>query len=154
MKITGLKIFASIVTVCVAAAIVTAFVVVGSPSQARATRMDAQRSNDLQQMTYAVNNYFSQFKSLPEKIDDLRNSPGSYLQSVSDPQTGQLYGYDKTGDYTYEVCAVFETAQTGANPNYSQPAGSMLPDPFYTHGIGKKCVPQKVAPIDKVVPGK
>ncbi|MFA5185466.1 MAG: hypothetical protein WC551_03185 [Patescibacteria group bacterium] len=152
MKITGLKIFAAIVTVFVVAVIVTAFVVVGSPSQERARRMDTQRSSDLQQLSWAVNNYYNQMKSLPASIDDLRKSPDVYVQSVVDPQTGKMYEYRITGERSYEVCATFETEQTGNNPNYAQPVMKGLPDLYFTHGIGRNCVPQTVAPLVKGVP--
>lgn len=154
MKITGLKIFAAIVTVFVVAAIVTAFVVVGSPSQERARRMDNQRSNDLQQLSWAVSNYYAQMKTLPSSIDDMRTAPNLYVQSIVDPQTGKMYEYRKTGAMSYEVCATFETEQAGNNPNYAQPVMKGLPDLYFTHGIGRHCVPQTVAPLDKGVPVK
>lgn len=152
MKITGLKIFAGIVTLCVAAGIVTAFVVVGWPSAERARRMDQQRVNNLQQITFALDNYYALKKDLPEDLKQLAGTQDVYLESINDPQTRQPYEYRRIEATRYEMCATFETAaQKSDETGVAKPVGYGPFDTMWQHGIGRQCYELQVRTADKAV---
>lgn len=150
MKITGLKIFVGTVTLCVAAGIVTAFVVVGSPSQERARRMDQQRVNNLQQITYALDSYYALKKNIPDDLKQLAGTQDVYLESINDPQTKQAYDYRKIDETKYELCAAFETAaQKSEDTGVTKPAGYGPYDTMWQHGVGRQCFELQVRTANK-----
>ena len=113
----------------------------GSPSQERARKLDAQRVNDLQQITYAVDQYWAQKSSLPETLDELRSTRDIYLNNVRDPETAQPYEYHRADADSYQVCANFTTAfQNDMNaPPTSMPYPMNTGSTFWNHPIGIHC---------------
>jgi len=150
MKITGIKIFVGLVTLCVAAGIVAAFVVVGSPSQERARRMDQQRVNNLQQITYALDSYYMLKKDIPPSLKELAGTQDVYLESINDPQTKEEYAYRKIEATKYELCATFETeAQKSDVTGMAKPVGYGPYDTMWQHGLGRQCFELQVRTANK-----
>ena len=129
----------------------------GSPIQARRERFDTQRINDLQQISYAIDNFWLTKQRLPNTLEELRenmNVPMSsyYLGSVKDPRTGTAYEYRaKDGTGTYELCSAFEAdARATKNPS---PYNTYPPDaPFWHHQVGRTCLSLQVRTIDQKPP--
>ncbi|MBI2098699.1 MAG: hypothetical protein HYT49_03590 [Candidatus Wildermuthbacteria bacterium] len=147
------RIFAGMVVVAVASAVVYGLTLVGTPAQQRLIQFDERRISDLQQITYAIDSYWERNKSLPESLEDLRD-PRYYVQSLSDPKTGEPYEYQLTSATAYEICATFEAVypqdEAQAMPRYS---GGMS---FWDHGIGRTCfsleVRKLMTPTGEIVP--
>ena len=95
--------------VLVIAAIVTGFVVVGSPAKQRSIRFDNQRTSDLQNIQWQVVNYWQQKEKLPAALADL-NDPlyGSLIPT--DPETKAAYEYSTKGPFSFELCSTFALA--------------------------------------------
>lgn len=145
MKIKGITIFSGLVIASVGVAIIAGFIVMGSPSMERARQADQQRINHLQQISYAMDSYWSFNKNLPTSLEMLRNERNVYVESLNDPQTRDLYEYRTTGTSTYDLCATFQTdsGQTEkgeVRPMYSGPGSPS----FWQHTTGKKCFSLKV----------
>lgn len=120
--------------------LVAAFFTVESPADARARRHDLEVLSHFSQIDATVNNYYLDNKRVPEKIDDLKNqTPYLNAGALRDPQTNEAYAYQKNSDLEYQLCATFQTDNTG-------PAN--LQDYTYSdrwpHASGYQCLKQKV----------
>jgi len=132
----------------VAAVIVGAFILVGSPSTNRDLRLDVQRVNDLQNIQWQVINYWQQKQVLPATAAELSDDISGNVVPV-DPVTGAAYVYSVTGPRTFELCATF--ARQSAE-NYSE-AGKPMPVDYMTatpdnwqHGAGETCFERTIDP--------
>lgn len=90
--------------------IVAGFFIVGSPAQQRAMRFDEERVDDLSSIQAQILNYWLQKGELPESLDELSDSLYGY-RAPTDPDTGEVYPYQKTGLTDFELCATFATEQ-------------------------------------------
>jgi hypothetical protein len=144
MKAKASYIFHALILFAVLAVIVTSFVIIGSPSQERAKRMDDQRANDLQTISSGIDQYYNLkgHRVLPQTLENLRAEPGIYVSSIVDPRTNQEYSYQILSTSTYELCADFETNTTAT----ASPRG--LPQPYvpvsdepstWLHGASHAC---------------
>jgi len=99
--------------------IITGFFIMGSPASQREFRNDDQRINDLTNIQSQVTGYYRETERLPEALEDLKDPlVGGYINT--DPVTGDDYEYAKTGDLTFELCAVFERALPELDETSSQ----------------------------------
>ncbi len=148
------KLLAPIVIVVTVIVVGAALYVSGSPMEARRGRFDTQRVNDLQQMSYAIDNFWLTKQRLPTNLQELRegvNGPGSsyYFNSSNDPHTGAAYEYqwkERTGHY--ELCSTFETT-VDTSKNQTPYNGSPPDAPFWHHTIGRVCFPLQVHTLDQ-----
>jgi len=134
MKLKGVHLFIALVVLSVAAAIVAGFITIGSPAAERARQLDMQRVNELQSITYAVDNYYNTLYKLPGSLSELASQRSAYVQSITDPSTHASYEYRTTGAETYELCATFE----GSSVNEPLYQGAPI-QVFWQHDAGRKC---------------
>ena len=154
MKITGFHVFIGTVTLAVAAAVITGFVIIGSPSAERTRRFDQQRVNDIQQISYAVDAYWTQVKALPPSLGSLMSNNFYYVSNINDPLSKQPYEYRIVSTSTYELCATFESDSTKASGAQKDMA-MYAPYPsnmeiFLKHGTGRVCAVFHVNQFNKV----
>lgn len=93
----------------VVAAIITGFIVVGSPTKQRNIRFDNQRMSDLQNIQWQVVNYWQQKEKLPTALSDL-NDPLYGNIVPTDPETKAAYEYSMKGPLSFEICSTFALA--------------------------------------------
>lgn len=132
-------------TALAALAIVVSLIQAGLPKQVRRQQYDEQKVADLQRLQQAITDYAyvqwrlsssSTAKLLPPRLTDLQNLNFDQL-FLTDPLTGQAYGYQVVDDSHYQLCAEFLTAVTGpAAP--AAPAAAMNWD----HPAGRYCFTQ------------
>lgn len=126
-----------IVIVAVAASVVAALVLVGSPAQERRRWADGVRVEHLEALYSAVNRYYNERKHLPADLDDLRRY-GTNL-AASDPLTGRRYGYRVLMRDEFELSAIFSTntlddaGRRAASSHYFYPDRRL---PFWKHRSG------------------
>ncbi len=108
MRFTGRQRLAAIVTLVVMTAVITGIVILGSPAEERAKRIDLRRVNDLQGMESAVNFYFAEHATLPMSVEELSKQPG--VRIGSDPVTGADYRYRALDAEQFELCGTFDRA--------------------------------------------
>lgn len=132
------KIFAWTSIILVAASIVWAFAVIGSPMNARLFQFDNQKVNDLQNIQYQVINYWQAKGKLPADLAALNDSISGYVAPV-DSQTQQAYVYKVTGVKDFQLCADFNlsTVNNMNNNAVARPVGYASDN--WTHGKGQKC---------------
>lgn len=109
----GVRIFGYAVALVVAASVVSAFFVVGSPTNRRLEKQDAQRVSDLSIIQSQIVNYWQAKNALPAKLTDLNDA----LRGVSIPKdpTGKDYVYTAKGQLAFELCTTFDTKKDAQN---------------------------------------
>ncbi|MBU2539740.1 hypothetical protein KJ786_01075 [Patescibacteria group bacterium] len=133
------KYFAWVTSILVLAVIVSAFLVVGSPQEARLKQFDQQKISDLQETQSMIINYWQRKEKLPDRLSDLDDSISGFIAPI-DPQTGDSYEYNTKGDLEFELCAVFNRVWNNKE-NLSIPKG-MYPSMYsqnWDHSQGRVC---------------
>lgn len=128
------------VVAAVAAAVVAGLLVLGSPMEERARRVDARRVADLQAIKAAADLYWTRHSTLPASLRDLGAEPGVRIRTV-DPEGSAAYEYEVLEGAGYELCATFE-----------QESGAMTRDPsgaLWAHGSGRQCFRLEAERIDE-----
>lgn len=129
-KNIGLNIFTGVVVAAVVAVAGIGFYLSGTPNAARARKLDEQRVNQLQQISYAVQNYYSAKGALPVTLDDVKNQQFAYIESATDPITKGAYAYRVTSSTGYELCATFQTDNAKERASFGN---------TWRHSIGNTC---------------
>ena len=132
----GMSVFQWGVIVIVAAGIIGAFFVVGSPQQERLRRFDEQRVSDLQTIQWQIVNYWQQKRVIPQALTDL-NDPISGFKAPVDPDTGDSYTYEARGDQQFILCAEFALESRGSSKEI-QPIARDIEE-NWDHGAGLVC---------------
>jgi hypothetical protein len=124
------RIFGFAAVALVAAGLVLAFLLIGTPGHARLVALDARRVDDLQNIAVELNNRFGYGDTaLPVHL------PREVVRK--DPRTKQPYEYRRLSARDYELCAVFALG----SPRDDTAAGDDV-TPFgrvWRHGAGRTC---------------
>jgi hypothetical protein len=120
----------TVVTVAVTAAIVAGIVLLGSPAEERARRLDERRVQDLSGIAGAVDVYWTRNMRLPASLEALHTETGANI-TIADPATGTTYAFRPLEGDTYELCAVFEGESRDSDRGID--AG------FWSHRAGRQC---------------
>jgi hypothetical protein len=101
-------------SVVVFVAVVWGFALVGSPGTTRLQRFDQQRMDDLRTIFREVQSLCRDpdikdalKRPLPETLDELAVLARHERINLTDPETGQRYGYTVKDGRTYELCVTF-----------------------------------------------
>jgi len=130
-KITKLPLISSIVLGVLAfILIILGFVLGGTPATQRELRFDIERVSDLQNITYAIEQYASDDHGLPETLEALR-APYMYGADLEDPVTNEMYEYSIVSPTSYELCATFARETDNRYSGYA--------DSSWDHGAGRQC---------------
>ncbi|MEK7496272.1 MAG: DUF5671 domain-containing protein [Patescibacteria group bacterium] len=135
-------------------AIVTGFIMIGSPAFRQKLVRDNQRVVDLQQIGYSVQDTYNQTepKVLPSSLAAIPLI-GYKAELPKDPLTKMAYEYKVLSDKQYELCAVFEAVSEQMGMKYARPV--YAPDDVYaldwSHPAGKYCYKLQVVktPVSK-----
>lgn len=134
----GLRIFAIAFVVL---SIIWGFSVVGSPRTQRYQKLDQQKVYDLQNIQSNVISVWQNSGALPENSAQLYTSLSPYGSIKKDSQTGLEYEYNKTGTYSFELCAVFNTdAPKNSNDTYAYKD----PNSQWNYTKGHYCFERKI----------
>lgn len=136
----GTQLLLGFVIGLVALAIIAGLVMMGSPGDARARRLDERRVADLSRITLATDGYRSRHNRLPGSLQELAQDPEMSVPA-RDPATGDAYEYQVLGPKNYELCARFE--RTDPDSSYPEPQSGT--DDGWRHGTGRQCF-QREAP--------
>jgi hypothetical protein len=133
--------------------IAVGFMVIGSPADQRAKRLDSQRLSDLQTIQWQVVNFYQQKGFIPSALSELED-PISGFVVPRDPQTGAPYEYKLIGQSAkaFELCATFERAGSNqyyngsmAAPTMPTEAGMKAPE-SWQHEAGRTCFSRAIDP--------
>lgn len=145
-KGNGMKTFYILSAVFFFGTIISALLVVGSPSQARAERFDRTRVSDLDELSWQILDHYNANQELPDSLDEL-----NLYRDFVDPKNGTPYEYNVQSDTIFELCANFElelTDESGSEKYAVVPrrALSSKYSPYFVdgsqkwyHGVGRDC---------------
>ena len=139
----NLRIAAAVISgALVLAAIITSFLVMGSPLAQRKLRFDDRRVQDLQSIQYQVINYWQQKEKLPETLAEMSTPLSGYMVPV-DPEfeKGFAYEYKKTEVMTFELCATFALPMPEGWQEYSNGGGIAYPMPARDYATSDSSYP-------------
>jgi hypothetical protein len=135
-KPAKLRLVAAAVTATVLFLVVAGFVAAGSPQSARQRRLDAERIDNLHQISSAIDSYWHRRDALPANLEALTTERNLYVPSIRDPETGGEYEYRTLSGTSYELCATFAAElEPAARSRYDYGAASE----FWRHGPGRTC---------------
>ncbi|MCC7357193.1 hypothetical protein IT408_01675 [Candidatus Uhrbacteria bacterium] len=143
MNISGRKIFVTWVVTMVSVTAIGGMIISGAPSKERARRIDQQRISDLQSISSAIDQIYTNqkdTKKLPNTLDELRQRSDVFVSSIIDPETNTPYTYRITGANSYQLCATFKT--DGVDQAELSKSEGMYPKngtDFWNHSVGEKC---------------
>ena len=123
--------------------VVCAIVVMGTPAEQRQAKLDASRVRQLSSLAAAIDNYAALHDRVPPSLPGL-DGAGEWL-SITDPDNGSPYAYEKTGDHSYRLCAVFATT-TGQAPDDRGEAGF---DGRWAHRAGRYCFDRQASGVSR-----
>jgi hypothetical protein len=134
--------------VLVVCAIISRFIIFGTPAQSRLYRFDEQKVSDLQGIQSQLVTYWQSKQKLPTSLADLSDPISGYVVP-SDPQDKSSYLYKVTGVRSFELCATFNAAAREAGLQYQTVpvglGGRGISDNWY-HGAGKACFERTIDP--------
>jgi hypothetical protein len=125
-------------SIVIGVTVVCAIVVMGTPAEQRKAKLDANRVRQLSSLAEAIENYAALHDRVPSSLPGL-DGAGEWL-SITDPDNGSPYAYEKTGDRSYRLCAVFATT-TGKAPD-GRVEGF---EGRWAHRAGRYCFERQVA---------
>ena len=135
----------------VAASLIGAFFVVGSPKTARLRNYDRTRVMDLQSIQWQIVNFWQQKERLPVALEELAD-PLSGFVLPRDPETDAGYDYQPLAQFSFELCARFSaerkddsSAMAGRVPKPAEPFGEET-FAYWNHGIGTTCFTRTIDP--------
>lgn len=134
------------VAVALVVTVVGGFLVIGSPAEQRDYRLDEQRINALNEITYQVSNYYAEKRSLPSSLDAIREQLKGYVPP-SDPETGEPFVYRTTDTYSYQLCATFARA-TPTRDGRPVAVGYVEDYRAWVHPAGEFCFDLMIDPAD------
>ena len=133
------RVFAGVI---ILGSIVWGFAVLGSPRTQQLIKYDQQKVSDLQNMNNQVTYFYQTKNKLPDTLLDL--SVSNYYFTQADSQTGKKYEYNKTGDMSYELCAVFNKDSKDENNSTYPIAYPNNGTTSWTHPAGRYCFAETV----------
>ncbi|MSR70652.1 hypothetical protein EXS62_01270 [Candidatus Kaiserbacteria bacterium] len=134
------------VGVLVVLTIAAGFLIIGSPQQQRALRIDQQRVSDLQNIQWQVVTYWQQKTALPTKLEDLRD-PISGVDIPVDPVTKEAYTYKRQSPLDFTLCATFSTKGGDLyGRTISKPMAVGGVSEVWDHKAGETCFDRSIDP--------
>lgn len=136
--------FVRLSTAATAAAIVTGFVLAGSPARERLVRTDLRRISDLSALQNEIVSYYRAKNTLPQSLDQLTNSISGF-RSPNDPQSQSPYEYRVTGTLSFQLCANFSMPTVQERPPAYSPPG-LRNGWNWSHEAGRGCFTRTIDP--------
>jgi hypothetical protein len=125
-------VFTVVMSMAVLATVIWGVGLVGTPANARLHRFDQQRLEDLQIMVREIQSLCQDpdlkddlKRPLPDSLNELAALARSERINLTDPETGQRYGYSVKDGLTYELCASFSLERdSDLEVFWNHPSGS------------------------------
>ena len=157
------KMFGMAATALVVSGIVFGFFATGSPALERQRGLDNQREKDLASLATCIDDYFREYKRLPNSLEELEKSNDySYCGMKKDPTTGLDYEYaiissaknteaGKEGEF--ELCATFDLDSKESTDSSERYYPGSSKRKWEKHPAGYHCTKSTVVVrIDSIIP--
>lgn len=145
-KLSTVYFYSTIVIVFVS--LVSAFLFVESPSDARLRKIDNETITRLSDIDASIQNFYDLNQDLPNDLNQLLSGPNTFLREMSlyDPSTGNMFEYKSINNMKYEICADFKLSNKGVD---TDDMNSYLNDKWL-HDAGRQCFQRAVININKL----
>lgn len=137
------KTFAIVAMVIVLASVIGGFLIMGSPATQRKVVFDEQKITDMMGIQWQIISYWQRKQTLPTELGLLNDSLNNF-RVPTDPQTNQPYGYRKTGNNSFELCADFNL--DSATSNKTIPIAPFGDQNNWNHPAGRSCFNRTIDP--------
>jgi hypothetical protein len=127
----------------VAAVFVASLFVVESPREVRQMKLDNLVLNDFNQIRGGLESYYNDKGILPLNLEELKNE-FNYVtdKTLTHPESGKVYGYNKREDNKFELCADFYFSNLDENQDFNYYKSE------WPHESGWQCIEQRVNKYD------
>jgi len=137
------KVFVWIIIGVVVLAVLYGILLAGSPQAQRSLQSDQIKVSNLQQISFALDEYWARNQKLPETLEELQDSRYYFVESITDPITKEPYEYQVLGEKQYELCAIFDLASIDSGARLRFPSKMSK---VWEHGIGRTCFELEIQP--------
>ncbi len=110
--------------------------VLDSPAKERQRKLDTKRVGSLRNLSLSIDHFWSDKDTLPKDLEELTAWEGR-AEPRSDPDSGEIYFYEATGEAGYRLCATFALESSSPLPRrgyYSNGGPSV-----WHHSAGRQC---------------
>ncbi|MCF7836843.1 DUF5671 domain-containing protein [Candidatus Gracilibacteria bacterium] len=128
-----LRIFGGVFIAILLTCLVAAFTLVDSPFRARELREDRERLSELQQISYAITDFYNQNSALPQNLETLVEDSKIREEVLRDPVSDEKYQFETVDSQNYKLCANFTYSNSEENPR------EYFVDPAWEHDSGRAC---------------
>ncbi len=104
------KIFFFISLIIIIGGLVSAFLIVESPEEARNRKLDEKIIGNFNTIKYAIDDYYYKQEKLPENLNELKDSGDNYIFSMINPVTNLEYVYEPMSNDSYNLCTDFSSS--------------------------------------------
>jgi hypothetical protein len=117
---------------------------VDSPQETRKIKIDGEITNDLNQIHWAIRDYYTLNNSLPENIQMLASDAEKRMitmDNINNPSTGKAYEYTIITADEYKICTDFLSSnlENKGNDSYAYYGSELI-----LHDAGYECFSRKV----------
>ncbi len=133
-------------TLLAVVAVFVAGLVVEPPQFARAKRHDEIVLRRLHEINSSLEQYYGKYKDLPASLEELSKKAFIYNRdTIYDPDSNQMFVYQKKSANAYKICANFKLADDKLNtwPDFSQQ---------WPHQAGRQCFDKSFARQNSALP--
>ncbi|MFA6466575.1 MAG: DUF5671 domain-containing protein [Patescibacteria group bacterium] len=117
---------------------------VDSPQETRKIKIDSEITNDLNQIHWAIRDYYTLNNSLPENIQILASDTEKRMitmDNINNPSTGKVYEYTIIAADEYKICTDFLNSNLDNKDNNSY---AYYGSDLILHDAGYECFSRKV----------
>ncbi|MDP2690851.1 MAG: DUF5671 domain-containing protein [Candidatus Gracilibacteria bacterium] len=126
--------------------LVSGFFFIEAPSTVRAMREDDARVNNLSNLSYQIDVYYQQNRTVPQQLDQL-DLTGQWMDPLYkvDPVSGDPFPYRVISESRYEICAQFVLSNRVGKSNSDR---SQYVNFEWVHDAGQECFEKVVRTIN------
>lgn len=140
----GYRLFITVSAAIIITAGIVGIWIAGSPAEQRARRLDQERANRMDQITYQIDEFYRMEKRLPSNLTDLKGKVSWWNEmSILDPESAAPFEYVTLSEKRYQICAVF-LRTSDKNTGYRYPTAESTETPFWQHNDGRVCFERSV----------
>ncbi|MDA3839810.1 MAG: DUF5671 domain-containing protein [Patescibacteria group bacterium] len=131
----------------VVVALISAFIFVESPTEARERRIDNEILSRLDNINMGLEQYYLENSGLPETLDEMLQE-SSFIKSdkIKDPRKNEVFQYEVIEDREYKICANFSLSNEGSDSDYSY----AYLNERWPHPLGEYCFTKNVENLKRL----
>jgi len=139
------KIIGATVAGLILIAIISGFLIMGSPATQRLLRFDQEKVEDLSNIQWQLINFYQNKGLLPESLEETKDSLSGFVAPL-DRETGEEYVYEKTDLLTFNLCATFNEESFNLGKDRTERPKYGFSEENWDHEAGYVCFEREIDP--------